>query len=80
MAAAGMVNVGQLARDRWGNDVVAIGFSSYVGSVIASAEWGAPTERMARSRASTGGARSASSTTPSARAGQPRADAPCAPL
>jgi erythromycin esterase-like protein len=46
MAAAGMVNVGQLARERWGNEVVSFGFSSYRGSVIAGAEWGAPMERM----------------------------------
>jgi erythromycin esterase-like protein len=46
MAAAGMVNVGQLARERWGDDAVAIGFSSYEGSVIAGASWGAPMERM----------------------------------
>jgi erythromycin esterase-like protein len=41
-----MVNLGQLARERWGDDAVAIGFSSYEGSVIAGASWGAPMERM----------------------------------
>ncbi len=46
MAAAGMVNLGQLARERWGHEVVAIGFSSYQGDVIAGASWGAPMERM----------------------------------
>lgn len=47
MAQAGMVNVGQLARERWGDDdVVLVGFSSYRGSVIAGEEWGAPMERM----------------------------------
>ena len=47
MARAGMVNVGQLARQRWGDDqVVLIGFSSHRGSVIAGEEWGAPMERM----------------------------------
>lgn len=47
MAAAGMVNVGQLARERWGaDDVVLVGFSSHSGSVIAGRWWGAPMERM----------------------------------
>ena len=47
MAAAGMVNVGQLAREQWGADrVVLIGFSSYEGSVIAGRWWGAPMEAM----------------------------------
>lgn len=47
MARAGMVNVGQLARQRWGDDqVVLVGFSSHRGSVIAGEEWGAPMERM----------------------------------
>ncbi|MDP9348557.1 MAG: erythromycin esterase family protein [Gemmatimonadota bacterium] len=46
MARAGMVNVGQLARERWGDDVVLVGFSSYRGSVIAGEEWGASMRRM----------------------------------
>ena len=46
MARVGMVNVGSLARDRWGGDVVIAGFSSYRGSVIAGTEWGAPMRRM----------------------------------
>jgi erythromycin esterase-like protein len=46
MATAGMVNVGQLARERWGGEVVAVGFSTYAGGVIAGREWGAPMERM----------------------------------
>lgn len=47
MARAGMVNVGQLARQEWGDDeVVLVGFSSYQGSVIAGEEWGAPMERL----------------------------------
>jgi len=47
MARGGMVNVGQLARERWGeDDVVLVGFSSHRGSVIAGAEWGAPMQRM----------------------------------
>lgn len=48
MAAAGMVNVGQLVRERHSSEgVILVGFGSYQGSVIASAEWGAPMEKMA---------------------------------
>ncbi|HEX6372731.1 MAG TPA: erythromycin esterase family protein [Longimicrobium sp.] len=46
MARVGMVNVGSLARERWGGDVVIAGFSSHRGSVIAGSEWGAPMQRM----------------------------------
>ena len=46
MARAGMVNIGQLARQSYGDDVVIAGFSSYAGTVIAGEEWGAPMERM----------------------------------
>ncbi|MEU0084471.1 erythromycin esterase family protein [Streptomyces sp. NPDC006274] len=41
MAAAGLVNVGQLVRERHADDgVVLVGFGSYEGSVIASDRWG----------------------------------------
>lgn len=47
MAAGGMVNVGQLVRERAGlDDVVAVGFGGHRGSVIAGRWWGAPGERM----------------------------------
>jgi erythromycin esterase len=47
MAAAGMVNVGQLVRERHERDgVVLVGFSSYEGSVLAAAHWGDPRRRM----------------------------------
>lgn len=46
MARVGMVNVGSLARERWGGDVVIAGFSSHCGGVIAGSEWGAPMQRM----------------------------------
>lgn len=47
MANAGMVNVGQLARQKWGDDeVVLVGFASHRGSVIAGNEWGAEMQRM----------------------------------
>jgi erythromycin esterase len=46
MARAGMVNVGQLAREAYGGEVVIVGFSSYAGGVIAGEQWGAPMQRM----------------------------------
>ena len=47
MAQSGLVNVGQLARERWGErDVVIVGFGSHRGTVIAGGAWGAPMERM----------------------------------
>jgi erythromycin esterase len=47
MAAAGMVNIGQLARDAHAADgVVLVGFGSYEGTVLAGREWEAPMERM----------------------------------
>jgi erythromycin esterase-like protein len=47
MAAAGMVNVGQLLRERHGRqDVVLVGFGGYRGGVIAGDEWGAQMRRM----------------------------------
>jgi erythromycin esterase-like protein len=46
MRRAGMVNVGQLAREAWGGEVVVVGFSGYQGSVIAGSQWGAPMQRM----------------------------------
>jgi erythromycin esterase-like protein len=47
MARAGMVNVGQLIRERHGSgDVVLVGFGGYRGGVIAGEEWGAQMERM----------------------------------
>jgi len=47
MERSGMVNVGQLVRERRPErDVVLVGFGSFSGSVIAGREWGAPMERM----------------------------------
>lgn len=47
MASEGMVNVGQLARQAYGQrDVALVGFSSYKGSVIAGQFWDAPWQRM----------------------------------
>lgn len=47
MAADGMVNIGQLGRERHGRDAVAlIGFGSWRGSVVAAPRWGSPAETM----------------------------------
>ena len=47
MKRAGMVNIGQLAREQYGiNQVYLIGFASYEGTVIAGQEWGAVMEEM----------------------------------
>jgi erythromycin esterase-like protein len=47
MADSGMVNIGQLARERHGEEsVVLVGFGSYHGNVIAAPRWGAPSEVM----------------------------------
>jgi erythromycin esterase-like protein len=47
MKRSGTVNIGQLAREAWGNEKVYLcGFGSYKGSVIAGNAWGAPMQRM----------------------------------
>jgi erythromycin esterase len=47
MHKAGMVNIGQLARQEYGEEnVYLVGFSCYTGTVIAGQEWGAPMEVM----------------------------------
>ena len=47
MARTGMLNIGQLARNRHSEEgVVLAGFGSHRGSVIAGREWGAPMERL----------------------------------
>jgi erythromycin esterase-like protein len=47
MAAAGMVNIGQLARERHEDEgVVLVGFGGHHGSVIAGDAWGAQMRRM----------------------------------
>ena len=43
----GLLNVGQLVRERHANEgVIAVGFAGHRGSVIAADAWGAPMERM----------------------------------
>ncbi len=45
MGAHGELNVGQLARQRYGRACALIGFTTYDGTVTASSEWGGPSER-----------------------------------
>jgi erythromycin esterase-like protein len=45
MGAHGEWNVGQLARERWGDDAVLVGFTTYEGTVTAASDWDAPPER-----------------------------------
>lgn len=45
MGARGELNIGQLARQSYGGEVMLIGFSTYAGRVTAASEWGGPTER-----------------------------------
>ncbi|GAA4355541.1 erythromycin esterase family protein [Microbacterium rhizosphaerae] len=47
MRHAGLLNVGQLLRERYGADhVLLVGMASYAGEVTAAQEWGAVEERM----------------------------------
>lgn len=47
MAEAGEINIGQLARERYGADrVVLVGFGTHRGMVVAGDAWGAPMQRM----------------------------------
>jgi len=47
MGDGGEVNVGQLCRQRWGGDVVNVGFSTYAGTVTAADNWGEDAQLMA---------------------------------
>lgn len=40
MGSRGEVNVGQLMRERYGNEVINIGFTTYTGTVTAVSNWG----------------------------------------
>jgi erythromycin esterase len=55
MVQGGMVNVGQLVREEFGQEsVFAVGFGSYSGSVIAADEWGGAIENMRVPKAMSG--------------------------
>lgn len=45
--ARGQLNVGQLARERWGSDAYSIGYTTYDGTVTAARAWGGVAERRA---------------------------------
>ncbi|MGO9029305.1 MAG: erythromycin esterase family protein [Acidimicrobiales bacterium] len=45
MGLRGELNVGQLARQRYGGDATLIGFTTFDGQVTAASDWGAPFER-----------------------------------
>jgi erythromycin esterase-like protein len=44
MGESGELNLGQLARERHGADVVNVGFSTYTGTVTAADDWDAPSQ------------------------------------
>ena len=46
MGRFGELNLGQLARERYGADAKLIGFTTHTGSVTAAADWGEPAVRM----------------------------------
>ncbi|ROS42351.1 erythromycin esterase family protein [Amycolatopsis thermoflava] len=46
MAAAGMLNVGQLVRERHPGESFTVGFGTHRGTVMAGSRWGAPPEDM----------------------------------
>jgi erythromycin esterase-like protein len=45
MGQRGEINIGQLAREKYGRDAVLIGFTTHHGTVTAASEWGAAAER-----------------------------------
>lgn len=45
MGKSGEVNVGQLVRERYGDEAVLVGFSTYSGTVTAASGWDGPAER-----------------------------------
>lgn len=46
LGAEGELNVGQLVRERHGDDAVLIGFTTHNGTVTAAADWDRPPQRM----------------------------------
>ena len=46
MGQAGEWNIGQLARQRYGDDCRSIGFTTYSGTVTAASEWDGPTRKI----------------------------------
>jgi erythromycin esterase-like protein len=54
MGRRGELNIGQLARERYGRDAVLVGFTTNHGTVTAASDWGAPAERKFVRQALTG--------------------------
>ncbi|WP_284352301.1 erythromycin esterase family protein [Roseisolibacter agri] len=46
MGAGGEINLGQLARERHGDDAVLVGFTTHTGTVTAAHDWGDAAQRM----------------------------------
>jgi erythromycin esterase-like protein len=45
MGQRGELNIGQLARERYGAETILVGFTTHHGTVTAASEWGGPAER-----------------------------------
>jgi erythromycin esterase-like protein/predicted phosphoribosyltransferase len=45
LGQAGQLNVGQLVRERHGDETLVVGFTTYTGMVTAASDWGGPAER-----------------------------------
>jgi erythromycin esterase-like protein/predicted phosphoribosyltransferase len=45
MGRRGELNVGQLAREKYGSEAVLVGFTTHHGTVTAASDWGKPAER-----------------------------------
>ncbi len=55
MEQEGLVNVGQITREKYGTDnIFSVGFGTYSGTVIAGDKWGAPYEKMTLPKAMRG--------------------------
>ena len=45
MGEGGEINVGQFVRERYDDETMLIGFTTYTGTVTAASDWDAPAER-----------------------------------
>ncbi len=45
LSQTGELNLGQLARERWGHEAALVGFTTYEGTVTAASDWDLPAER-----------------------------------
>jgi erythromycin esterase-like protein/predicted phosphoribosyltransferase len=54
LGQAGELNLGQILRERYGRQVLLVGFSTHAGTVTAASDWGGPAERK-RVRPALGG-------------------------